>query len=60
MDRVVLLALLGIPILVVIHAAGGLLSTYDQVGQRLPRQSHWQSPATPTYFVVERTSETGA
>jgi hypothetical protein len=61
MDRVALLALLGIPILVVIHAAGGLFVTFDQTGQRPPSKSYWQSPpqTIPTYFVVEQTAERG-
>jgi len=48
MGRVVLLVLLGIPILVIIHAAGGLFSTPGQC------QTHGQSPTIPTYFVIER------
>jgi hypothetical protein len=60
MDRFVLLVLLGIPILVVIHAAGGLFSTIDCPGQRLPTQTRGQSTSIPTYFVVERSSEPGA
>jgi hypothetical protein len=62
MDRVVLLAFLGIPILVVIDAAGGLFVKFDQTGRRLPSKTYWQSPpqTIPTYFVIEQTAERGA
>jgi hypothetical protein len=61
MARVILLALLGIPILVLIHAAGGLFS-FDQAGKHQPSQTYWQSSPQPgpTYFVVEQTAKRGA
>ena len=61
MDRAILLALLGIPILVIIHAAGGHFLNFDHVAQPLASQAHWQSPpqTVPTFFVVERTPERG-
>jgi hypothetical protein len=50
MDRVILLALLGIPILIVIHAAGVMFLTVDQADGH-----QWQT--TPAYFVVEPAAE---
>jgi hypothetical protein len=60
MGRVVLLALLGVPILVVIHAAGGLFSPLDRSGLGLSSQTHWQSPTIPSFYVVEQTVDSGA
>jgi hypothetical protein len=59
MDRVVLLALLGIPIMAAIHAAGVICSTADQAVPRLHWDARWQVPqqTIPTYFVVDKTVE---
>jgi len=56
MDRVVLLALLGIPILVAVHAAGVMFPMVDQASHGLQWNASWQSPH-PTYFVVEQIAD---
>lgn len=70
MDRAVLLALLGIPILVIIHVAlfwqpissGGLMASNAQSPERVRLQGHWQTPeeALPANFVIERKMERGS
>jgi hypothetical protein len=62
MHRVILLAPLWIPILIVIHAAGAIFLTIDQAGSRLQWHDRWQAreQTTPAYFVVERALEPGA
>jgi hypothetical protein len=55
----VLLALLGVPILVAIHAGGVVFSTVDEAAHGLQWRARWQPPqsAVPSYFVVEPTAE---
>jgi hypothetical protein len=63
--RVALLALLGIPILIVIHVAlfsqpllGEGVKYRKVAGDHLVLQGHWQSSEQiPSYFVVECTTE---
>jgi hypothetical protein len=68
MNRVALLALLGIPILVIIHVAlfrqpiPGVAKYWMVAGDHLLLQGHWQSPeeGRPSYFVVEPMAERGS
>jgi hypothetical protein len=72
MDRVVLLALLGIPILIIIHVAlfspelpSGLAmaSPASQLDRELPvLQGHWQQPEPvgPARLAIKHTTERGS
>jgi hypothetical protein len=68
MDRAALLALLGIPILVIVHVAlfrqpiPGVAKHWTAAGDHLLLQGHWQSPEAgrPSYFVVEPRAERGS
>jgi hypothetical protein len=71
MDRIVLLALLAIPILVVVHVAllgqpvradGVRFWPASRNENRPQLQGYWQSPEQllPTHFVVETTAEQGS
>jgi hypothetical protein len=70
-DRAILLALLGVPILVILHIAlfrqpvpmradEFWAAAWD--GDRIALQGHWQSPeqTVPPIFVVERTTQRGS
>lgn len=68
MDRAVLLALLGIPILVIIHVAlfrqpipwgGETFWTVSQEADLRQLRGHWQSPeqTLPSHFAIERTAQ---
>lgn len=69
MDRTILLALLGIPVLVIIHIAlfaqpipwtSAMFWAASGDGTQL--QGHWQSPeqTLPSHFAIERTTEQGS
>jgi hypothetical protein len=71
MDRMVLLALLAVPILVVIHVAlfwqpihadGVMPWTASQHENHGQLQGYWQPPGQllPAHFVVEHTAERGS
>jgi len=70
MDRALLIALLGIPILIVMHIAlfwqpipsGGEAFWTAQDGERFQLRGRWQPPdqTRPTRFVTERASEKGS
>jgi hypothetical protein len=62
MHRVVLLAPLWIPILIVIHAAGVMFLAVDTAGNHLQWHGRWQAkePITPVFFVVVHAPEGGA
>jgi hypothetical protein len=72
MDRVVLLALLGIPILVIMHVAlfwqslppgAVMFSAADGAPERPHLQGYWQAPerlSLPSRFVIRQTSEQGS
>jgi hypothetical protein len=76
MDRAVLLAILGIPILVIIHVAlfwqpvpwsGGVLWIASQDMERSQLRGRWQSSepalpfqAAPSQFVIEHTVQRGS
>jgi hypothetical protein len=70
MDRIVLLALLAVPLLIVIHVAlfrpigadGVMFWPSAPDDDRVQLQGYWQSPEQllPAHFVVERTTERGS
>jgi len=70
MDRAFLIALLGIPILVVLHIAlfwqpipwgGETFWTAAQDGEHLQLRGNWQSEQTnSTRFVIEQVAERGS
>jgi hypothetical protein len=72
MDRVVLLALLGIPVLVIMHVAlfrqelppGIAMLSISGGGQERPTlQGHWLAPERvdlPARYVIKQTSERGS
>jgi hypothetical protein len=59
MHRVLLLAPLLIPILVVIHAAGVMCLTTGAAGNHLQWRGRWQArrQTNPAYFVIKHTPE---
>jgi hypothetical protein len=68
MDRAVLLALLGIPILVIIHIAlfwqpmplgGEMFWTASRYVERFQLRGHWRSPEStlPSHFAIERAAQ---
>jgi hypothetical protein len=59
MHRVLLLAPLWIPILIVIHAAGVMFLTADPARTHLQWRGRWQArdQITPAYFVIKHTPE---
>jgi hypothetical protein len=69
MHRIVLLALLGIPVLIVIHIAlfwQGISLAEAMAGapdgnlERPYLQGHWQTSDLPSRFVINRISEQGS
>jgi hypothetical protein len=62
MHRVLLLAPLWIPILIVIHAAGVMFLTTDPAGNYAQPRGRWKvrDQATPAYFVIKHSPEPSA
>jgi hypothetical protein len=72
MDRVVLLALLGIPVLIIMHVALfwqglppgiAMLAVTGEALERPSLQGHWLAPdrvELPARYVIKQTSERGS